>query len=80
MPVIIRCSVCNKPIGTVDTPCVCSNRYVQSGGDMTVCGDLTLAKDGVFASCPGKCSDSVLSDHPTPKLYNGFRMVCSGEF
>ena len=47
---------------------------------MIVYGDFTLAKDGVFTSCPGKCSEQVLLDHPTPKIYTDSRITCSGEF
>ena len=67
MPVIIRCSVCNKPIGYIDTPCIFSPRYIESNGDVTISGGYYGADENYF-SCSEECHQELIKKHPQEQM------------
>ena len=72
MPLIIRCSVCDKPIGTLETPAIFSERYIEMHGDMIINGSYHQTLDGNMFSCSDECSKKISKEHPTPpfKIYD----------
>lgn len=63
MPLIIRCSNCNKPIGTVDPPCHCDeDQHITQGyedGWLVVHGSLIATKVSIRYSCSDECTNAL---------------------
>jgi hypothetical protein len=66
MPIILRCAVCDKPVGFIDTPIEFNERLINSGntpgGGMFVDGDFDQDMSEGFRFIHDKCGAKIRAD------------------